>query len=254
MTALRSMGLMSSVDTWVGRVCADERLCLHRASDTCDPVEHLDLFAARAAVSPWAADEEVRRMVWTCLVRLAHAEEDGMASRWPVITLWMVLPQLTRGSRTIARSLRAEVADVHSAMVAGFLAGLRTLDPDRQSDVGTALIRHAFAAGWRVGRRPAAEIPTEEVGLAPAAGLQGDPEPKPQDTFHVIPVTWLSSDLAQRIQGERLGALAEHLGLMDHVRDQRRRLRTRRRQALPRAHSASVRAQETLDLPWGGAG
>ena len=254
MTVPRSTDLMSSVDTWVDRVCADDRLCLHHASDTCDPAEHLDLFAARSAVAPWAADEELRRTVWACLVRLAHAEGHGAASRWPVITVWMLLPQLKRGSRTIARSLRAEVADVRSAMVTGFLAGLRTVDPERQPDVGTTLIRHAFAAGWRVGRRPAAEVPTQEVGLAPAAAQQEGPESGLRDTRHVIPVSWLSSDLAQRIQGERLGALAERLGLMDHVRAQRRWLRARRRQAVPRARSAAAGTQETLELPWGGAG
>ncbi|MCE4942331.1 hypothetical protein LVX13_04180 [Streptomyces albulus] len=254
MTAPRSTDLMRSVDAWVARTYADERLCLHRASDACDPAEHLDLAAARTVVLHSAADEALRRAVWTRLVQLAQAEGLTGTSRWPLITVWMLLPQLGRGSRTIARSLRAELADVRSAMVMGLLAGLGTIDPDRQPDVRTVLIRHAFAAGWRVGRRPAAELPTEGMRLAQTVRPHGDADPGLGGTCDVIPVTWLSSDLAQRIQGERLGALAECLGLMGHVRAQRRRLRARRQQDRPSVRSAAGGTQEALDLRWGGAG
>ncbi|MEU6173987.1 hypothetical protein ABZ832_18950 [Streptantibioticus parmotrematis] len=224
---------MVAIDTWVERLYSDERLCLHSSASPCDPDEHLRLDEVRSAGSYQATDEGLRQEIWSQVARLVRSERKGESARWSVIAVWLLLPMVRSGSRVIARTRGAELADVRSAMVTGALTGLAAPDLMDQADIRSALVAQAFAHARRAARRPAEEMPTGSVELwspaSPAAGGErADPEASSWAPHDIICVRWLTPDLARRVQGERLGELAERLGLLENVRANRRRLRSHR--------------------------
>ncbi|MFD9487537.1 hypothetical protein ACFWBX_26930 [Streptomyces sp. NPDC059991] len=150
-----------------------------------------------------------------------------------MIAVWLLAPRLRRASYALSRHTGAERADVCSALLQGVVEAAQTVGKADAADVEEHLVDAAFSAGWRTGRRSSKETPVTGVGI-----WDEEPETAMLDSLtfapdEVVHVGAMSGALAQRAQGERLGALAYRMGLLAHVRTVRRQRRSRHGQ--PRA-------------------
>ncbi|MEU8681088.1 hypothetical protein [Streptomyces sp. NPDC048611] len=118
------------------------------------------------------------------------------------------------------------------------------------------LVDAAFAAGWQTGRRSPKETLVGEVGERESARKEMVQEPFTATLREVIRVDALSGALAQRAQGERLGALAYRMGLLAHVRQVRRHSRSQQRQSRAGVHRTPCESsgQPCLFEMWGSDG
>lgn len=213
---------------WVEDCCSDERLCLHDGdcadqptTDTCLPLGSVREVIARKG--PTGAE---RARLWQEIARRVRDEREGeQERRWMMIALWLVAPRLKGIAWSINRRRRAaELGDVCSAVLMGAMEGLVTAAEENPGGIEKDLVDAAYAAGWRTRRRPPQEVPMEEISHA-----RGNPLPPAADSEplvgEVVRVGTVTAPLVQRANGERLGALAQRLGLLPHVRDVRRRRR-----------------------------
>ncbi|SCD64097.1 hypothetical protein GA0115239_104830 [Streptomyces sp. BpilaLS-43] len=154
-----------------------------------------------------------------------EAEGDG-EQRWTLITVWLLATRLRGVSWWFVRHTGAERDDVCSALLNGLLEGVRSVEASDPVDVERHLVSAACAAGGRTGRRHREESPAGERDMAPPDRAAPPPTRAPGEIIHV---NGMSRDLARRMQGERLGALAHRLGLLPHVRQVRRNNRSHSR-------------------------
>ncbi|MFF2659384.1 hypothetical protein ACFVUH_18710 [Kitasatospora sp. NPDC058032] len=158
---------------------------------------------------------------------------------WTLTAVGLLAPRLRGAAYAIARRTGAERADVGSALLLGVLEGARTL-PERSADVERHLMDAAFASGWRTGRRGCREVPVAEWGEERDGAV---PLSAVRTPAGVVSAGAMSGRLLQRVQGERLGALAHRLGLLPHVRQVRRTARSRSRGPSGGLHGGDHRAR-----------
>lgn len=222
-----------SVEEWYGD---STPLCGHttRSSATlCDGAEStLEELMTRTAHGERGCFE--RTTVWLHVA--SHLREEATARQrhdWTMIAVWLLAPRLRRASYALSRRTGAERADVCSALLQGVLEAARTVGEADTAEIEEHLIGAAFSAGWRTGRRSPKETVVMGVGdwdAEPETAMLDSLTLAPDDVVHVGA---MSGALAQRAQGERLGALAQRMGLLAHVRTVRRQRRSL--QGQPRA-------------------
>ncbi|MEU5158594.1 hypothetical protein AB0G74_03135 [Streptomyces sp. NPDC020875] len=208
---------------------ADARWCYHQGScpgpaDACG----LDLDRLRrTATDPSTTGGAA---LWGHVVGRARTEPTAPhEQRWTLLAVWLLAPRLAATSRKIARRIRAEHADVCSTMLLGLLEALRGPTPDHPADTAEHLLRAASTTGWRTPRRDPRERLADHPEDIRGNRSLDDPE-TPCRHAGIVEISAPSQALVRRANGERLGALAHHLGLMPRVRAVRR---TRRARPLP---------------------
>ena len=223
MSVLPFANVFACLAHWVETCCSDERLCLHLGGCAEAPADScLPLDAVRAVMQEEAPRCAVRPDLWHAIGgRLEREAEHGQEQRWTLITLWLLTPRLKGAARTIAGRAGAEPNDVCSALLAGAVEGIATAQETDPDQIEQHLMDSAFAAGWKTGRRAPNETPAAEVEKGLLAPLLQVAAPTFLDG-QVVRVCAMSMGLAQQANGERLGALAQRLGLMRHVREVRR--------------------------------
>ncbi|MEU6995891.1 hypothetical protein ABZ953_35220 [Streptomyces sp. NPDC046465] len=223
MSVLPFTDVFACLAHWVETSCSDDRLCLHDGrcaeapAGTCLP-----LSALQAAMRYEERDSARRAQQWKAIAQhLGHEAGQGLEGRWTVIALWLLTPRLKAAVRTVVTRTGAERSDVSAEVLAGAIQGMATVraaNPDRIED---HLLDEAYAAGRKTGRRAPNEVPEPEVGIGLSTSDFQMATQIPIDG-HVVRVGPMSMALAQRAEGERLGALAQRLGLLEHVREVRR--------------------------------
>ncbi|MEU9452623.1 hypothetical protein [Streptomyces sp. NPDC048277] len=208
---------------WVETCCSAERLCLHTGScaeasaESCLPPSVL--WAATRYEERGSAEWAER---WQAIAKhLHHEAEQGLEGPWTLIALWLLTPRLKVVVRTVIGRTGAESDDVCSEVLAGVIHGMATVraaSPDRIED---HLVDAAYAAGRKTGRRAPNEVPEAEIENRLSTTVPHMAAPLFIDG-QVVRVGPMSMQLAQRANGERLGALAQRLGLLRHVRETRR--------------------------------
>ncbi|MFJ2674063.1 hypothetical protein [Streptomyces sp. NPDC087525] len=175
-----------------------------------------------------------RIAAWRHIARhLCEEAEDRGERDWTLITAWLLAPRLRGAAYAIARRTGAERADVGSALLQGMLEAVRAIENVDATHIEQHLVDAAFAVGWQTGRRRPKETPVEEADERDVARQETLLHPLAVTLGEPVRVGTMSGALAQRAQGERLGSLAYRMGLLAHLRQVRRRSRSRRRQ--PRA-------------------
>lgn len=214
----------------------------------CDGGGPMSLDDIRTQARSGKPDHPERTAAWRHIAGHLQGEAEGEGERgWALIAIWLLVPRLRGGAHSIARRTGAERADVGSALLLGAFEGVRNVTEADLADLEQRLMDAAFAAGWRTGRRGPKEIPLGEWDMAREEAAPPLLTAKPGD---VISIGAMSGILAQRAQGERLGALAHRLGLLAHVRQVRRLSRTRPRQPRSRDYPA-LSDQPPLFETWG---
>jgi hypothetical protein len=162
----------------------------------------------------------VRDAIWTELVHLAQKR----AGEWQLAAIWMMLPGLRSASRKIFRRTRIEIKEIDSAVITGFIEALQAADPKRQH-LGAHLWWKAHNDATRACALLRQETPVEDIELV--AGMQNhqlDHSDSLNAAVHEGVLTGAEADLIgrTRLEGERLGAVAEQMGLRYHACHQRR--------------------------------
>ncbi|TGN76669.1 hypothetical protein E5083_15940 [Streptomyces bauhiniae] len=177
----------------------------------------LTLVRARQLLYDRSVNSAARVALWRQVVERSRFDADG--SDWPMAVVWLGLPGLRRTAYKIAWCFRAERGDVESELVTGYLEALAGVGVD-DSDPGGAVLRSACSRAWDVWRTARLETAVEDVegaGASIGTGADGfwqadyDPIPDHPGLSATVRITVP----AHRVEGVRLGALAQAWGVAD---------------------------------------
>ncbi|MFE7575155.1 hypothetical protein ACFU5Z_10490 [Streptomyces sp. NPDC057521] len=183
---------------------------------------------------PLRHDAEARR-VWGDVMGEAAEDPDSGGSS-VLLLIWFAAPRLRRAVRRISWRLSTNRFDLEAESVLGLLEAVHVVDP-LAADAGETLMRAAARRAWASARRPLPERPVPDLEALPQLPvLPSRSGFEPSYVVHITPpdrAEGLAAPIRfsasrERIEGERLGALAEGLGLRDVV------LRARRPRPGPR--------------------
>jgi nucleotide-binding universal stress UspA family protein len=178
------------------------------------------LVEVRSLLVDRAIDATVKDTVWAALTRLC--QEHG--ADWQLAAVWMMIPGLRNAVWRWRRFTSIDPRELEAEAVAGFLEALRKADPQRPG-LGSDLWWHAYRHLGRLVERERREIPVADIELAECrSGGDGWPKDLLADAVHDGVLTVREADLISRtrLEGERLGSVAEQLGLRYHACQQRR--------------------------------
>lgn len=210
MTCLSSSSIFTAIDEHFKTLTSahDEPLLLTAGTDEAGDPHPLTLLDARTIARDTTTTPEHRDTIWRELIHRARHTPDP----WRLAAVWMMLPGLSSAVHRISHNPRADIADLRSAVITGFLEALNSIDTERE-DLGATLYRSAYSAGRAVCRTYGRELPTDEIDRTP--NLPSDPA----IPVHrgVATVTRQTQPTRGSLEGERLGSIAHRVGLADHV-------------------------------------
>lgn len=188
------------------------------------------------------ADEPQVSAIWRDVIRAAQSDNTP-GRQWQMLLLWLVMPRLAGTARRIARRLRVGPQDAEGEMVATLLERLPAIDTESPDAIGQ-LLHAARSSAWNYARSEARSFPYADMETVAARHARPEADDSQEnDENDIDHVEWetapppgpagLRASLrvtvsAAQVEGERLGALAKHLGLHDMVRQTHHRSRRRR--------------------------
>lgn len=186
--------------------------------DTGPSAQLVPLGELRKALLNSDADDAMKDAVWAELTRLCQ-ERGG---DWQLAAIWMMLPALRKAVWRWQRT-GTELRETEAEAVAGFIEAISTADPQR-ARLGSRLVANLRHLA-KIAARERMTIPVADTEMIQSR--QEDPmRPKDllADAVHEGVLTVPEADLISRtrLEGERLGAVAQQLGLRYHACRQRR--------------------------------
>ncbi|MFE3722309.1 hypothetical protein [Streptomyces cyaneofuscatus] len=223
MTVLMYNSLFDNIDLHV-----DTHMDPHGVRTGC-PTEARTLREARALVHGPLRHEAEAQRVWGDVMSEA-ATDPSFGGSPALLLVWFAAPRLRGVVRRASSRLPVDRFDLEAESVLGLLENVQTVDP-LVAGAGEALLRAAASRAWRFARKA---LPQSTVG-APAS----PPQPSSLPSWEAFAAPWALSitppdrneGLAasirfsvskERIEGERLGAMATGMGLRDVVHRARR--------------------------------
>ncbi|MET9553644.1 hypothetical protein [Streptomyces sp. NPDC006645] len=176
------------------------------------------LARARQLLYDRSACPEARASLWHQIAERVHS--DVVGPDWPEAVVWLGLPGLRRTAYKITWRFRAERGDVEAELITCYLealAGLATDDPDPGGTVLRSACSRVYDV-WRHARLEMAVDDMERAGGAPVEGeaadhWQADYDPAPRHPG--LSATVRITVPAHRVEGVRLGVLAQTWGVAD---------------------------------------
>ncbi|MCX5386267.1 hypothetical protein [Streptomyces sp. NBC_00083] len=178
----------------------------------------LPLTRARQLLYDRSVCAVARAQLWRQIASRLHGDADG--SDWPTAVVWLGLPGLRRTAFNITWRCRAERADVEAELIACYLEALGELEEEDQ-DPGGSVLRTACSRAWNVSRQVRLVVAVDDVERADGAPIQADPRDHWHAEYDPAPHRrGLGASLritvpAHRVEGMRLGALAQAWGVAD---------------------------------------
>ncbi|MFJ9893812.1 hypothetical protein ACIQPR_10840 [Streptomyces sp. NPDC091280] len=226
MTQLKFTSLFDNIEAHVETLPTGLRFC--GSTDTA-PTE-LTLREARVLMHGPSRNEPAAQAIWSDVLAQAATDPDpGGVS--VLILVWCTVPRLRRTVWRISSRLPADRADLEAEVVQGVLEGIRAVEPLALGEA-ERLMRVASGRAWRFARSTAPErlVPDHAnvAAVPPALPYEdGDPSPwavhiAPPDRADGLAAPIRFTTSSRRIEGQRLGALAEGMGL-GHVVHRARR-------------------------------
>ncbi|MFI6499035.1 sigma factor [Nonomuraea typhae] len=189
--------------------------------------------------------------LWTQLVALARTggEEGKLAM------LWSILPSLRGLAARFRRPGVKDRRDIESEMLVSVLEAAEHLEPGRLR-IGGFLYWRARSRLHQMRFHNRRESPVEDIELAATLNAHPGPDVNPlnEAVSHGI-VTVSEADLINRtrVEGERLGSIAERMGLGYHACQQRRaRAESRLASYLAGEERVPVRSDTDEPCSWAG--
>ncbi|MFJ8160454.1 hypothetical protein ACIRBY_05930 [Streptomyces sp. NPDC096136] len=207
-------GIFAAVERQcAGRNPAPELMIRHVAEGEDVPIS---LEQARSILYDRCADPLVCSGLWRQIAE--RSRFDAEESEWPLAVVWLGLPGLRRTAFRLTCQFRAERADVEAELITGYLEALAEIEADTP-EPGSRILRSACSRAWSAWRRNLTEIAVEGVGgtdgVPVGIGANGfweveyDPFPHAFDLSAGLRI----SVPAHRVEGVRIGALAQEWGL-----------------------------------------
>ncbi|MFJ6655684.1 hypothetical protein ACIQNG_04875 [Streptomyces sp. NPDC091377] len=209
-------GLFTSVErAWADREARPALRLLDGTDPTGVPIA---LRPARRLLYDRHADPTPRAALWHQIARRARL--DARHSDWPSAAVWLGLPGLRRTARHLTLDLGAEREDVEAELVTCYLEALAELDA-HTTDPGSHVLRSACTRAWTLWKRTLPERAVEDVDVLgrppvdtdPDGLWQADYEPPGRRPGLSAPLRFTVP--AHRVEGVRIGALAQAWGLAD---------------------------------------
>ncbi|NSC24429.1 hypothetical protein FM076_26075 [Streptomyces albus subsp. chlorinus] len=213
-----------SLPPYSGIFAAVERQCA--GSDPSPPLRLFDgteragtpltLARARGLLYDRSVCPPARAALWRQIAERLRVDADG--SDWPTAVVWLGLPGLRRTAFKITRSFRAEREDVEAELVTCYLEELAATGAE-DPDPGGTVLRAACSRAWTVWHRARREVAVDDVESANGALHDIDAEGYWQADYDPVPHrSGLSATVritvpAHRVEGVRLGALAQKWGV-----------------------------------------
>ncbi|WP_406401729.1 hypothetical protein [Streptomyces uncialis] len=215
-------GIFTSVERRYGERNPAPELRLIDGSDPAGVPVSMQL--ARRTLYDRSADPAARTALWHQIAERGRLDADR--SDWPSAVVWMGLPGLSRTASRIVRSFRAERQDVEAELVTCYLEALAETGADTL-DPGGHILRSACSRTWTAWRSVRPELAVEDVeyvgGRSPGTGTdevwQADYEPPVRPSG--LPAGLRITVPAHRLEGVRIGALAQAWGLAGTATDPR---------------------------------
>jgi hypothetical protein len=189
----------------------------------------LDLHEARVLLHGPSRKEAATQAIW-CDVLAEAVTDPNPGGTAALYLVWFAIPRLRRTVWRILSRFPADRADLEAEAVNGVLEGIRDIDPSAAGE-GERLMRAAAGRAWRFARSAASErivpdpveyaakVPLPHESHLPSAWVVYITPPDRADGL-AAPLRFSASK--QRIEGERLGALAGGMGLRHVVHRARR--------------------------------
>jgi hypothetical protein len=164
----------------------------------------------------------IRDALWRELVSLARTKGDV----WLLAAIWMMIPGFRKISARLSPGASGERNDIEAEIIAGFTETLHTVDLGREK-----LGAYLWWTAYRYGQRARGmftgswETPVEDIDRAASVHADNrEPDDLLGEAVHagVISVSEAELITRTRLEGERLGAVAQQLGLRYHACAQRR--------------------------------
>ncbi|MFC9230800.1 hypothetical protein ACFTZI_17880 [Streptomyces decoyicus] len=209
-----------------GIFAAVERQCA--GSDPTPPLRLFDgleqagvplaLVRARQLLYDRSVCPAARASLWRQIAERVHFDADG--PDWPTAVVWLGLPGLRRTAFKITWRFRAERGDVEAELVTCYLEALAEVGA-HDPDPGGAVLRSACSRAWNVWRKARIEMAVDDVESAGGAPVEADAEGYWRADYDPIPrhpglsATVRITVPAHRVEGVRLGALAQTWGVAD---------------------------------------
>ncbi|GGZ37210.1 hypothetical protein GCM10010387_34150 [Streptomyces inusitatus] len=216
MPTLAYPGLFTSIERlFVNRNPAPE-LRLFDGTDESGLALPLEL--ARRVLYDRSVDHGARVALWHQIEERSRFDAD--TSDWPVAVVWLGLPGLRRTALRIVSARRAEREDVEAELVTCYLESLAEFGT-HASDPGGHVLRATCSHAWEVWRGACHELAVENVehagGLSSGAGaeLPWQVEYNPPVRPSGLSASPRFTVPGHRVEGVRIGALAQAWGLSD---------------------------------------
>ncbi|MGW4031645.1 hypothetical protein ACWEFL_20430 [Streptomyces sp. NPDC004838] len=178
----------------------------------------LPLKRARRVLYDRSADHTARTTLWHQIE--GRSRFDAEASDWPSAVVWLGLPGLRRAAFKIVDAHGAEREDVEAELVTCYMEALAEFGT-HSSDPGSHVLRTACSRAWEAWRRARRELAVEDVeragDLQSRAGtecpwqVEYNPPARPSG----LPASLRFTVPSHRVEGVRIGALAQAWGLTD---------------------------------------
>ncbi|MFF1955626.1 hypothetical protein ACFVWX_01285 [Streptomyces sp. NPDC058220] len=178
----------------------------------------LALVRARQLLYDRSARPEARASLWHQIAE--RVRSDAAGPDWPEAVVWLGLPGLRRTAYKITWRFRAERGDVEAELITCYLealAGLATDDPDP----GGTVLRSACSRVYDVWRHARLEMAVDDVERAGGAPVEAEAADYWQADYDPVPrhpglsATVRITVPAHRVEGVRLGVLAQTWGVAD---------------------------------------
>jgi hypothetical protein len=193
-------------------------------------VSDMTLQEARMLMHGPARNEPSVQAIWGDVMAEA-ARKPASDDSSVLLLVWFTVPRLRRAVRRVLSRLAAERADLECEAVQGVVEGISHIDP-LVAGASERLMRAATGRAWRFARSTVSERLVPDLDALPTKPATQPLQQRRQSAWfvHVTPpdrADGLAAPIRfsawrQRIEGERLGALAEGLGLRDVVLRARR--------------------------------
>lgn len=184
---------------------------------------------ARALVhGPLRCEAEAQK-IWGDVI-CGAATDPGSDGFSALLLVWLAVPRLRRTVRRISERLPVDRIDLEAEAVLGVLEGISTVDP-LVSGAGEVILRAAASRMWRFARRALPERSVPDPSVLPQRdvlpsldtfAVSWSVQITPPDRAEGLAAPIRLSASKERIEGERLGALADGMGLRDVVHRARR--------------------------------
>ncbi|MFG2000989.1 hypothetical protein ACGFNU_17760 [Spirillospora sp. NPDC048911] len=211
MSCLRSERLLDAIEAHFKEASLESAILLEGEPVRGRSAEPVRLGTARTLMLDGASEPAFRDAVWTALVMRAQSHE----GQWQLAALWMMLPGFRGIVSKLSRGLIADAKEIEAETVAGFLEALHKADATRPR-LGSHLWWAAYRHGCKARTHMLQEIPSDELTLFTARRAHQDHETHPlAGAVHEGVLSTGEADLINRtrLEGERLGAVAERMGL-----------------------------------------